>query len=483
MTAIKVGLFATLGLIVMALFIWNIEDINPFGTEGQRLDAVFDSVAGLDDKASVRIAGVRVGRVDGVGLLGNRAKVSLLLDKPLPLTVGTFAKIANLGLLGEKYVELVPGPQGAPLLPKDAVLPGQTPVSFDDAMAKLDKIGDSIQQVTGSLAGEGGGIGPLIQSLQMTSDQIRLLVMENRANVASTVRNFDAASATLARELPRIAAQMNRALDQIAGLVAENRGDVGESIDNIKQLTSKLQVSVDNLNKITGKVASGEGTVGKLINSEEGYNEVIKTLDSIQGGVETLSSTLGAVQKFKLDLDLQSYYLADPEKSQSSFALTIDPQDGRRLYKAGFSNTAFGEAKVKTQQITTTNPDGSTEVETIETITTENSKQLTGLFGYKTAKDLRLWAGLIEDSGGAQVEVPFLDRKLWVSFEAFDFNRPQDLSPHLRLSTRWHLNPNLYLVGGYDDPLEGERDSIFFGGGIRWNDDNLKYLLGSVPLR
>jgi phospholipid/cholesterol/gamma-HCH transport system substrate-binding protein len=483
MTAIKVGLFATLGLIVMALFIWNIEDINPFGPEGQRLAAVFDSVAGLDDKASVRIAGVRVGKVDGVGLQGNRAKVSLLLDKPLPLTVGTFAKIANLGLLGEKYVELVPGPAGAPLLPKDAVLPGQTPVSFDDAMAKLDKIGDSIQQVTGSLAGPAGGVGPLIQSLQMASDQIRLLVMENRANVASTVRNFDAASATLARELPRIAAQMNRALDQIAGLVAENRGDVSASLGNIKELTSKLQTSVDNLNKITGKVASGEGTVGKLINSEEGYNEVIKTLDSIQGGVETLSSTLGAVQKFKLDLDLQTYYLAEPEKSQSSFALVIDPQDGHRLYKAGFSNTAFGEERVKTQQITTTNPDGTTEVETIETLTTETSKQLTGLFGYKNSRDLRLWAGLIENSGGAQVEVPFLDRKLWVSFEAFDFNRPQDLSPHLRVSTRWQFHPNLYLVGGYDDPLESQRESIFFGGGIRWNDDNLKYLLGSVPLK
>jgi hypothetical protein len=36
-------------------------------------------------------------------------------------------------------------------------------------------------------------------------------------------------------------------------------------------------------------------------------------------------------------------------------------------------------------------------------------------------------------------------------------------------------------VGGYDDPLE--RDSFFLGGGIRWRDDNLKYLLGSVPLR
>lgn len=109
---IKVGVFATVCLIILAVLIWKIEDLNPFSVEGQRLDAVFPSVAGLDDKASVRVAGVRVGRVDGVGLDGTRARITLALDKPLSLTQGTTARIANLGLLGEKYVELVPGPPG-----------------------------------------------------------------------------------------------------------------------------------------------------------------------------------------------------------------------------------------------------------------------------------------------------------------------------------------------------------------------------------
>src|SRR3954470_17362907 len=116
--ALKVGIFATICLIILAVLVWKIEDLNPFKQKGQKLDAVFDSVAGLDDKASVRIAGVRVGRVDGVGLSGTRARISLLLEgKPIRLTVGTHARIASLGLLGEKYVELVPGPPNAPELP------------------------------------------------------------------------------------------------------------------------------------------------------------------------------------------------------------------------------------------------------------------------------------------------------------------------------------------------------------------------------
>lgn len=475
---VRVGIVATLCLVLLAVFIWKIEDLNPFGVKGQRVDALFRSVAGLDDKASVRLAGVRVGRVDGIGLDGRMARVSLVLDRPLPLTEGTVARIANLGLLGEKYVEIIPGPAGAPPLRAGAVLPGETPPSFDDAMAKLQDIGSSIQQVTGAFSGE--SINRLLGSIEATSEEVRALIAENRATVGSTVRNFDVVSATLARELPRLAAEMQRTVAQISGLVQENRGNVDASLANVRELTDKLQTSVDNLNQISGKIASGEGTIGKLINSEEGYHEVISTLDSIQGGVEKLSTTLGAVQRFKLDLDLQSYYLEAPQESRASFAVTIDPQDAKHLYRGGLADGPNGRRRHKTQTVTTTAPDGSVSTQTIDTVSVEDRYVWTGLFGFQAPRDVRLWAGLIENSGGVEVDAAFLDRRLQMSFEAFDFNRPDFDQPHLRLAGRWQLHPNLYLIGGYDDPLE--QDSFFLGAGIRWPDENLKYLLGAVPL-
>ncbi len=484
---VKVGLFATVCLVIVAILIWKIEDINPFAVKGQRLDAVFPSVAGLDDKATVRVAGVRVGHVDGVGLQGTHARITLALEKPLPLTVGTTARIANLGMLGEKYVELVPGPPGAPPLPEDTVLIGTTPPGFDEAMQKINNIGASIQQLTGSLAGGdvGGNLNRLINDALLTSAEIRALVAENRANVASSVRNFDQVSATLAQELPRLADQMKRALDQIAAVVQENRGDLNASMGNVRELTDKLQTSADNLNTISDKIASGQGTIGKLINDDKAYNEVLSTLDSIQGGVETLSGTIGTFNKFKIDLDMQGYYLPDVDaegsgSSQTSFRLDIDPQDNKHLYRIGSVSSPFGKRRQKTETITVTGPDGIPVTTTTNRVTLEKSWELTGLFGFKAPGDVRLWAGLIENTGGAQVEypLPLLDRKLWLSFEAFDFNRPQDLQPHLRLLGRYQFHPNLYVVGGYDDFLEN--DSAFVGGGIRWTDENIKALLGLV---
>jgi phospholipid/cholesterol/gamma-HCH transport system substrate-binding protein len=483
---VKVGVFATLCLIVLAALIWKVEDLH-FGAKGQRLHAVFDSVAGLDNKASVRIAGVRVGEVDGVGLLGSRARISFSFDKPIPLTVGTTARIANLGLLGEKYVEIIPGPPNAPPLPEGATLAGTTPPSIDDAMAKINDIGTSIQKVTGQLAGGdlGGGINRLLADIQLTSAEIRALVAENRAGVGASVRNIDLLTATLARELPRLAAQTQAALDQISALVQENRGNVSASMGNIRELTAKLQTSADNLNAISGKIASGQGTIGKLVNDDKAYNEVVSTLDSIQSGVQNLSESFGGLQKFKIDLDMSSAYLpsrSDDDSangsSLSAFRLDIDPQDDKHLYRVGVVSSPDGRHREKTQTTTVTSPSGITTTTVVNTQTQEQSYGVTGLLGYKGPRDLRLYAGLIEGTGGAQIEypLPVLDKRLLLSFEAFDFSRPNDERAHLRLSGRYRFAPNLYLLGGYDDILE--HHSLFIGGGVRWTDENIRKLFG-----
>jgi len=484
-SAFKVGIVAMLGLVLLAWLIWKIEDINPFREKGHRVDASFTSVAGLDDKSAVRVAGVRVGRVDGIRLDGTRALVTLLLEKQVPLTQGSSARIANMGLLGDKYVELVPGPPGAPPLPEGTVLPGVTPPGFDEAMAKLDAIGTSIQAVTGSI-GEGlsgDRLGALFESVQATSEQIRLLVMENRAAIRGTMANAESASATLARELPRLADEMARAVTEIGNMVSENRPDVAATTANVRELTEKLQTSVDNLNTITTKIASGEGSIGKLVNDDTAHDELVKTLDSIQSGVGTLSETLGGVNKWKFQVDVGLAYLKEREDTATGVDLIINPQTGNRLYRVGLARTPDGDRGLKTQYFTVTDPLGVSTTTTLRTFEQNDSYQLTAMFGFQTKRDDRLWAGLIEDRGGLEAEIPMFRRALWVRGSAWDFGREgplgEDMSPHLRFSGRWFFHPNFYLLGGVDDPLE--QDSLFLGAGARWTDENLKWLLRAMP--
>lgn len=480
--AVKLGLFAIVVLVLLAVMILKIEDVPLFGGPQRTVVAEFTSVAGLDDKAAVRIAGVRVGRVDGIALRDRAARVNLALEEPVPLTEGSRARIANMGLLGDKYVVLEPGPEGAPELPDGAVIPGYTPPSFDEALAKFSELGDSL----GGIA-EGGDLNRLIENLSAVAVEIRGLVEANRDQVSATVANVESFSATLARELPRLTSQvdgvlarMDRTLAQLEGTLGESRPDVEATAANLRRLTEDARTSVDNLNQVTGRLARGEGTLGKLLNSEEAHDELVSTLRSVESGVETLSGALGGIQKIELQLGLESYWLESVEESRSAFTLDIDPQGGK-LYRVGVVDTPFGKEETKLRRTTVTLPDGTSETTVTETFERTDDLQLTGLFGFRLFEDSRFWAGIIESSGGVQVEHPLFDRRLWLSIEAFDFDRQGDLEPHLRLSGRYRLSDMIYLRAGYDDFLEGERDSIFLGGGLTWRDDDLKYLLGSLP--
>jgi phospholipid/cholesterol/gamma-HCH transport system substrate-binding protein len=490
--ALKVGLFAVVALVILGGLVLTIEDVDLFGEPGFAVEASFDSVAGLDDKSAVRIAGVRVGQVDGIRLDGQRAVVHLVLDQDVGLTEGTLARIANMGLLGDKYILLEPGPQGSPLLAQGSIIPGITPPTIDQAIAQLSEIGESIGGLAGPEGLGGGGIERLISNLEAVSGDIRELVAANRGQIESTIANVETFSGTLARELPALTRQVEAVLARTDAAVAEMQGTIGESrpdvaaaLDNLRRLSEDARVSVANLNQVTGRLAEGEGTIGKLLTTDELHDTLVTTLDSVNSGVEGLSDTLGTIQRVQVGLGLESFYLEGIEETRSAFHLDIDtpndPGEPDWRYRVGVVDSPFGNDETTTRTVTVTSPDGSASTTTVETREVSDDYTLSALLGLPPFRGGRLYVGLIESSGGAALEVPLLDRQALLSVEAFDFDRPNDLEPHLRLSGKYFLNGNVYLVGGYDDFLAGDRESIFLGGGIRWEDDTLKYLLGSVP--
>jgi len=82
------------------------------------------------------------------------------------------------------------------------------------------------------------------------------------------------------------------------------------------------------------------------------------------------------------------------------------------------------------------------------------------------------------------VDYALLNKRLRFSFDAWDFAR-QDYNAHAKLSGKFFFSPSIYATAGYDDFLNRKKkaDSIFFGAGVRWNDDDLKLLLGSAPIK
>ena len=73
---IKIGLFLAIGLAILAVFIFVVGDFSTlFKAKGYMLYTHFATVAGLEKKTVVRMAGVKVGEVEAIQLKGSRAEV------------------------------------------------------------------------------------------------------------------------------------------------------------------------------------------------------------------------------------------------------------------------------------------------------------------------------------------------------------------------------------------------------------------------
>ena len=466
--AARIGLFMLMGLIILGIFIIKIEDI-PVGERGDRLTvtAHFSSVAGLDRKAAVRIAGVRVGKVEDIFLDGSQAVLTLSLNPDVQLHEGAVAQITSLGMLGDKYIEILPGDFNLPLLPQGAVLGGATTPTFDDVMRVATEIGADVKEVTEALRGSIGGpqgeeaIEEIVANIRELTASLKVLIVENQANVNQTTTNFAEFSATLRDEMPKITDKMNLLADQLNGVVGENREDVQASMSNMRELSEKLQASADNLNQITGKIAAGEGSLGKLVNDETTVDNLNETLDSIENGVDTLNETMGRYRRYRLEVALRGEYMPTTETTRSAFGFDLWTTD-RRFFRLEGVDTPYGRVKTNSRYVTTEFADG-TEGSYEETTRVSDKIGISAQIGYRLFPSTILRAGLIESTGGVGVDysIDLGKRPMTLVLEAWDFNREFDGNVHLRLEGRYFLSPHIFVTAGWDDPLESTTPRCF----------------------
>jgi phospholipid/cholesterol/gamma-HCH transport system substrate-binding protein len=477
-TAAKVGAFFLVALAITGLLIWKIEDLRIGRGVAQKVTVQFKDVGGLDEKTAVRVAGVRVGRVTKIHLVEGKALVEIELDRDVALRQGASASIESLGLLGEKYVELVPGPFGAPPLPDNAVIVGGVPVSFDEITKLARDIEVDIKEITRSLKDSIGGpegeerLVSIVENMRVISEQVRAMVEANRMGVDATVANF--------REF---SSAMNELVARVDSLVASNEGNFSQGISNIREVSGKLETTADNLNQITSRIKEGEGTVGKLVQSDEAHKNFNDALVAVKEGVASLNKALGAIGRTKIDLGLRAEHLAAHGKGKGYFTLDINPPDSPRFYRVELVSQPFGQRKSTTTVERTVFPDGHTEQTITDSDELKDDFAISALFGYRW-KDLVGRGGLIESRGGGGIDYLLLKDRLRFSADLWDFNRPGDFSAHAKLSGRYYFSPSVFVTGGWDDFLNRKRDadSIFVGAGLRWTDDDIKYLMGSIPL-
>ena len=498
----RVGIFVLLGLIVLTYFTFRVSKWGLIAEKGYRLTVDFDTASGLEPKSDVKMAGVPIGKVEEIQLVGNRARLVLRIRPEIGIPIDSVGTIQTQGLLGEKYVEILPGKDVQRNLPAGGrVANTQSPTNLDDMVRKLSAIGDDVKKFTESLSETFGteegkkALGDILRDVRATTATLRSVVTgneqrfdriianidrlsadlsdisaTNKEDVRATIANLRAFSDTLKNETPDLVRKLEKMSEGVSDVVADNRENLKESIANLKAASARLDNTLDAAGKVMAKIDRGEGTLGKLVNDNTAHTSLTDTLEGINRYVRKS-------EQLKTFVDYRLEWQERPSEFKHYVNLRLQPT-ADKYYSIGVVDDPRGRFSSSTSTITV---NGTPTTVTEEKF--DNKLKFSALIARRFS-GLTVKGGVIESTGGLGLDYELLKDRLTLGVDAYDFSR-QDLPPHLKLYGNYDIVKNLFVTGGVDDVLATERNlrTLFLGFGIKFADEDIKTVLGAVPIK
>ncbi|WP_194831886.1 MCE family protein [Nocardia sp. XZ_19_369] len=244
------SLFAVVA-IVLTYTIWStLQRSVPGDTESY--SATFSDVLGLRVGDDIRMAGVRVGRVDEIDFDGDyRARIEFRIQRRQRLTTTTKAMVRYQNLIGQRYIALVPGAgDGQPLAAGAAIPLERTEPSFDVSalLSGFEPLFSVLQPDQINSLSE-----TLIQALQGNNVSLSALITQ-AAELAGTFGQRDQILGDVIGNLSSV----------IAGL-AHRSGELETLITQARSLVESLYAQGESLKGSVDQVATSTDSVARLI--------------------------------------------------------------------------------------------------------------------------------------------------------------------------------------------------------------------------
>ena len=163
----KVGIFVFIGLIILVVFVLSIGGVKTWSS-GYKVNFIFNFVNGVKNGAPVRFAGVDSGVVRRIKFfhgpkdLKNKVRVTCWVHKSVSIPLDSKIWVNTLGLLGEKYIEIMPGEDYSRLLLPGQDLVGEDPLPMNEVMKEAKNIADNINIGVERIVNKEGTIGKLL---------------------------------------------------------------------------------------------------------------------------------------------------------------------------------------------------------------------------------------------------------------------------------------------------------------------------------
>ena len=494
--ALKIGIFFIFCACCAGIYIYKSADF--FEGDTKTYYALADDAMGLLRDSNILVSGVVVGKLDKIGLENGKAKFTLKISKDLVIYENAKLEKVMESMLGTYVLVLEPGDSSASALKENDYIKN---VKTDSGMsAAMNKVTD-IMEKTDALMEKvmerenQEKINKIIDMLVRTTENTTQNVEGSMKMLASVLKDMsevmqkvNAKSDTEMEKLSKILENTLKVTDRIAEISDGKDEKLNQTLDDLrnslKLIADELAASrgamqdvreiTSNMNQITEKVANGEGTVGKLLTDEKLYEDIVKVSDKLTDYADTL---LG----MKVYVDAHSNYMVFNNAFKTYFDITLQPRKDR-FYLLGVVDDPRGNVS-HTVTTHTTDVDGTTYiVEDDKTVVTDKLKfnlQIGRIFG-----PVALRGGIFQNKAGFGIDYnPW--KYVSLSAEIFDFGSggaPQLRVQGLARPLLWTMEPFswLYITAGGEDLINGERD-LYFGLGLRFDDDDLKSIVSTVP--
>ena len=169
---VKIGLFIFVGLILLTMITFSIGDF--FFQPGYNFEVQMGFANGIQESAPVRLSGIEVGEVKKTEVFKDaegrtKVKLNIWVASTTPIEKDAKVVVNTLGLIGEKYVEIVPGTPGSEPIEEGDILMGYDSVSVEEMTkkgyeiaVKIEKVVDSLDSILGQIKSGQGTVGKLV---------------------------------------------------------------------------------------------------------------------------------------------------------------------------------------------------------------------------------------------------------------------------------------------------------------------------------
>ena len=497
--------------------------------------AFFSDATGLTWKSKIQIAGIQVGEVSHIALVGSKARLDIRVKNGIELHADAcLSKLFPSALLPDALLEVAPGSAAAPLL---SALPEEQrnitcvkeATSLQGLIDSIAKIAADVKLVTGDLAetvGGNRGIRQIVERLADAATRIDNAIARNENNLDAILANANHFTRDLAEISARdkdkvgriltnveqlsdrlnvVAASLQEIIDPgsgarsgkpgaqpapgvseaLAQATPEEKRAAQEQARGVKQAVDRLTQSLEKLDTILGKVNEGKSVAGKLL-VDERLGRKVGT------AAEELADQYDKIFKLQIQVQLRSEWLAQQSGAKAYFGVRLLPRPDK-YYILEIVSDPRGVDNISSSTTTVRDPVTGTDRTTVSTTTTHDYRLTFTLQIAKRYGPVTLRGGIIESSGGVGSDLHLFADKLQISVSVYQFSRPyQDVYPRAKLFLNYYLWQHLYATAGTDDFLNSWRSGrypggpkftigadVFFGGGIYFTDDDLKTLIGA----